>query len=491
MEDIAGGTDQFVTFRLGKEELGVPIHLVQEIIKPSQITRVPRAPVYIAGMSNLRGDILPVVNLRKRLGLDDKDSDEATRIIVLNVEGASIGITVDSVSEVLTIESNVLEAPPAMVAGIGGQCLSAMAKVDGGKRLVLILNEKGFLPEIPVQARTETTRRSHSETASLEARVQEAIEQLVTFEIEDEEYAIDIMHVKEIIKVPNIMPLPKAPDYVIGVMSLRGQLLPVVDLRKKFNYPGASSASASSDSARIVVVEWNGVRTGLRVDSVSQVLRLEVSAIEPPPVIVGNLDGNCLRGVGKLNGGKRLLMLLDMAAVMPSEALGRIHEGQTESQSMQETETKKAKIADEIQVVCFRVNNEEYGFDIMRVQEIIRLREVTGLPQTKKFVEGIINLRGNVIPVVDMRKRFDMATSERNEQNRVVIVNVEGRITGLLVDAVTEVLRINKDQVEAPPAAVSGVDGRFFDGIGKLNGGKRMIVLIKLESLLSDVNIAA
>ncbi len=492
VEQFRGSNDQFVVFRLGKEELAVPIYLVQEIIKPSQITRVPKSPPYLSGMSNLRGEILPVVELRQRLGLEVKAQDEHTRIIVLNFGESSLGITVDSVSEVLTIEEGMRENPPAMVSGFEGQVLRAMAKLNGGKRLVLILNETKFLPETLTGADVlghESEKKMAGQVSVKDSRVQEDVEQLVTFEIMGEEYAIEIMLVKEIIKVPNIMPVPKAPDYVLGVMSLRGQLLPVIDLRKKFEY--RIDDKKVSESARIVVVEWQGVRTGLRVDSVSQVLRLELNSIDKPPRMVGKMDSNCLKGIGKLNNGKRLIMLLDMAAIMPQEDFVADLEGAHQQLKDASSDDRKRATGEEIQLVCFKVNNEEYGFDIMSVQEIIRLREVTGLPQTKNYIEGIINLRGNVVPVVDMRKRFDMEEGERSTQNRVIVVNIEGRTTGMIVDSVTEVLRIAKDQVEDPPRAVAGVDGRFFEGIGKLNSGKRMIILIKLESLLSEVTLAA
>ncbi|MBW1956662.1 MAG: purine-binding chemotaxis protein CheW [Deltaproteobacteria bacterium] len=119
--------DQLVTFSLGRENLAFPIGLVQEIVKPSAITRVPNAPPYVEGIANLRGNILPVVNLRNRLGMDLKEQDEDTRVVVLKANGAATGMVVDSVSEVLHVDESTIEAPPGVVEGIDGQYLRGVA----------------------------------------------------------------------------------------------------------------------------------------------------------------------------------------------------------------------------------------------------------------------------------------------------------------------------------------------------------------------------
>ena len=136
----------------------------------------------------------------------------------------------------------------------------------------------------------------------------------------------------------------------------------------------------------------------------------------------------------------------------------------------------------ELQLVTFRLASEEYGLPITKVQEINRLVPVTKLPQTPNFLEGIINLRGRIIPVIDLRKRFAMAISDHDDDTRIIIVEIKGQIVGLTVDAVTEVIRINTANIELPPESVA-VDSRYIDGVGKID--ERLIILLDIDNILT------
>jgi len=136
-----------------------------------------------------------------------------------------------------------------------------------------------------------------------------------------------------------------------------------------------------------------------------------------------------------------------------------------------------------IQLVTFNISNEEFGIEILKVQEIIRLMEITRVPRAPDFVEGVINLRGKVIPIVDLRRKFGMAAHPHDSQTRIVVVDLSGTIVGFIVDSVSEVLRIDSSTVEPPPQIVSGVDSEYISGVGKLDD--RLLILIDLDKLLS------
>ena len=143
----------------------------------------------------------------------------------------------------------------------------------------------------------------------------------------------------------------------------------------------------------------------------------------------------------------------------------------------------QADMGQMIQLVTFRLGSEEYGIDIMKVQEIIRIQSITRVPQMPVFIEGVINLRGSVIPVLDLRKRFEMDASAIGHEARIVIVNVDGRTVGVIVDAVSEVKRLSESQIEPPPPVVAGIGHEYLRGVGKLDG--RLIILLDLEQILS------
>ena len=139
---------------------------------------------------------------------------------------------------------------------------------------------------------------------------------------------------------------------------------------------------------------------------------------------------------------------------------------------------------EEKQLVVFDLDSESYGVDIGAVREIIRMQEITRVPRTPEFVEGVINLRGKVIPVVDLRKRFGLNVGEQNKDNRIVVVDIGGQDIGVVVDAVTEVLRIHASAIEPPSSVITSADSEYLLGIAKLDD--KMIILLELESVLSD-----
>lgn len=193
------GEGQLVTFALAGEELAFPIGLVQEIVRPPVMTRVPNAPHYMDGIANLRGNILPVINLRERLGLAARETDDATRVVVLDCEGVPTGVIVDSVSEVLHIEADIIEAPPQAVAGIEGQYLRGVAKIAQGKRLVMILAADMLIPDMRAASGAEAAalrREAARAKGQAVAKTLDEEELMVTFKLAEEEFAIDIMQVQ-------------------------------------------------------------------------------------------------------------------------------------------------------------------------------------------------------------------------------------------------------------------------------------------------------
>ena len=154
---------------------------------------------------------------------------------------------------------------------------------------------------------------------------------------------------------------------------------------------------------------------------------------------------------------------------------------------MEETtrhENTDAQTDDLLQLVGFRLGNEEFGIDILKVQEINRIVKITRIPQSPDFVEGVINLRGKVIPIIDLRKRFNMPERAYDKQTRIVVGEIEGKTVGLIVDAVSEVLRLPLNTVEPAPKIVSKDKADYIKGVGKLED--RLLMLLDIDKILID-----
>lgn len=135
------------------------------------------------------------------------------------------------------------------------------------------------------------------------------------------------------------------------------------------------------------------------------------------------------------------------------------------------------------QYVVFRLGDENYGIDVNHVREIITMQKITEVPGTREFIEGVINLRGYVIPVFNLRKKFSLPEREVTRATRIVVVEVEGEAVGIIVDEVYEVLRLAREEIERPsPSIVAGIDSEYIKGIAKLERG--LVILLDLERVL-------
>jgi len=139
-----------------------------------------------------------------------------------------------------------------------------------------------------------------------------------------------------------------------------------------------------------------------------------------------------------------------------------------------------------LQIVTFKLGNEEYAVDILEVQEINRMVEITSIPNAPSYVEGVINLRGKVIPVINLRKKFGLDSKEMDSQSRIMVVDI-GSTVGLIVDSVSEVLRLSSDTIEPPPPMTAGNgSSEYIKGVGKL--ADRLLILLDIEKLLKNGN---
>jgi len=138
---------------------------------------------------------------------------------------------------------------------------------------------------------------------------------------------------------------------------------------------------------------------------------------------------------------------------------------------------------DRVQVVSFHLGSEEYGVDISQVQEIIRMVEITHVPRAPHFMEGVINLRGQLIPIIDLRTRFDMSRLGATKSTRIIVTEIGSKKVGMVVDRVSEVINIPIENVEGAPEMIAGVGTEYIQGVGKMND--RLIIMLDLTMVIT------
>ncbi|MEF8700515.1 MAG: chemotaxis protein CheW [Candidatus Accumulibacter sp. UW20] len=485
---------QFVTFIAGDEVFAVDMAPVQEIIRVPEVVRVPLAPHALDGLSNLRGKVLPIVSLRRVFGFGERAHDDATRALVIDL-GQPLAFVVDKVASVVGVEPGRIEGVGAIQGTVKTELLSGIIKDVAGHAMIMVLDFARLIAqefsEIAAVTRSAGINAGALVASGEDEETSDEL-QLVSFDVAGQEYAITIEDVQEIVQVPeNIVHVPHAASHVLGVMTLRNRLLPLVSLRRMF----ALAPRAADEHSRIVVVALGAASVGIVMDNVNEVLRVARSEVDALPGLFAR-DGELadISHICRLERGKRLVSIISAGHLFRhsaiKEALTTVDSSPDDRQQQDFGLDVEASDDDE-QVVVFRLDKEEFGVPIDSVQEIVRVPEVlTHVPKAPPFVEGVINLRGAVLPVIDLRRRLGLLTVERSDRQRVMVFLVDGMRTGFIVDSVAEVLRIHKSTIEPAPR-LSSEQGKLLARMANLEKQKRMVQLIAPAHLIEDRELAA
>lgn len=158
-----------------------------------------------------------------------------------------------------------------------------------------------------------------------------------------------------------------------------------------------------------------------------------------------------------------------------------------ENSTMAQFEEEDEELLNETQLVIFKLGNEEYGVNIMQVKEIIRMASINKVPQVPQFVEGIISLRGEILPIIDLREKFGLPKKEKSRSTRILVINLDSTTIGGIVDEVSEVLRIQNSAIRPAPSVIKGVNSDYLLGIGQI--GERIIILLDLAKILETSEV--
>ena len=476
--------NEFVTFLIAREVFAINMAPVQEIIRFPEIVKVPKSPPSLMGLANLRGKVLPIINLRKVFGLEEKTIDESTRVIVIDL-GQTLGFLVDNVSSVIDVDETKIETSSEIKSIVKSDFLKGVIKDIAKFKMVMILDiekviEREF-SEILQGSSKEYEITSKEQSTEEEILTDER--QLVSFTVSDEEYAIPIENIQEIVQIPeHITKVPNSEQSILGIMNLRDKILPLASLRRLFGFP----EEQLTEQSRIVVLSMENLSVGIVVDSVKEVLRVPESVIEPVPSIILKDEKDFeITEICRLNEGKRLVSIISASNLFKHKDIKEALSSLETEQSIEEKKENEETLEEEEQFVVFKLDEQEYAVPIETVQEIVRIPEgLTHVPKTPDFVEGVINLRGNVLPVIDLRKRFDLQEKQRDEHQRIMVFVIDNISVGFIVDSVNEVLKIPKSVIQKSPE-LSAEQAKIFTRVANLEKQGRIIQIIEPKELLN------
>jgi purine-binding chemotaxis protein CheW len=484
-------SENLLIFQLAGESFALLLASVAEIIRLPDLAHMPLVPPSLLGLANLRGIVLPVISLRALLQLPSIEANEQTRVIVMRGD-AAVGFVVDRVERLLALAAHRLEHDDAGAGTTDPALLDGTIKGSEGQSTIKLLNPSRLLSGqfawLGVSA-TNTATRSPVAIGSSDAAPAQTLISLLSFRLGEQEYALPLDRVREIVPLPgHISTLPRPETAVLGVITLRDRLLPLVSLRALL---GMAANSELGPRGKIVVVSLGDGAVGVVVDATREILRVDPDIVEPAPALLTRGDGDAeIASICRLDDGKRLVALLSPDRLFRSELVRRIlaeqaSAGETEPQS-------EANVMADEQFIIFRMGNQDYGIPIAAVSEIARRPDhITRLPKAPAFVDGVMNLRGSVVPIVDLRRRFDLSTAEHAPSQRIFMVVIGAIIAGFLVDSVTEIMKVQIDAIQPAPE-LSPDQMRLISRIINLEAGDsgsrgRMVLLVDPAQLLDQV----
>lgn len=484
-------SENLLIFRLAGESFALRLASVAEIIRLPDLAHIPLVPPSLLGLANLRGVVLPVISLRALLQLPDSEANERTRVIVMRSD-AAVGFVVDQVDRLLALAAHRLEHDDAGAGTTDPALPGDTIKGLEGQSTIKLLNPSRLLSGQFARLGVSTAHagaKSPVAIGSSAAAPAETLISLLSFRLGEQEYALPLDRIREIVQLPgHISTLPRPETAVLGVITLRDRLLPLVSLRALL---GIMANSGHGPRGKIVVVSLGAGAVGVVVDATREILRVDPDIIEPAPALLTRGDGDAeIASICRLENGKRLVALLSPDGLFRSELVRRIlaeqgSAGETEQQS------EASVMADE-QFIIFRLGGQDYGIPIAAVSEIARRPDhITRLPKAPAFVDGVMNLRGSVVPIVDLRRRFDMSVAEHAPSQRILMVAIGAVIAGFLVDSVSEIMRVQIDAIQPAPE-LSSDQMRLISRVINLEAGDsrnrgRMVLLVDPAQLLDRV----
>jgi purine-binding chemotaxis protein CheW len=480
---VASSLTRFLTFELEQRLYALPAAEVAEVIRVPAVARVPQGPAALLGVANLRGSVLPVASLAILIG--GRPRDVATACAIVLDVGAPVSIVVDAVVGLVSAGGGSIRSADEISGAHESIPLLGAFAVEGTQQVARILDIRALL-NAAFARRAQTKTRDRVRETAVRPRQQagfDASEMLVTFEVAGQEFAVPVAAVQEILPVPAaIDAVTNTEAAVLGIVSLRDRLLPLLSLRTLL---GFGVSAIPQDRQKVVVLKIGDSQVGLVADRARAIIAADSRLVDPLPAVLAARTGgeSRIRSIYRGDGGQRLISILSPEHLFRNEVMQRLTASAgPENPSVSPPESAAGQ---ELIFLVFRLGGDEFGLPIEAVVEVAQVPEqITRVPRAPKFLEGVVNLRGEVLPVVDQRRRFDMPSRAPDSARRLVVVRTARHRAGLIVDSLSDVLRTRSELVQPPPE-LTDATSRLIHGVLNLEKTQRMVLLLDPAELLT------
>jgi len=453
--------DTILQIRLADEYFGIDSDASNQILRVPVITSIPLTHSYLNGIVVLNGKIVPVLDLKMVLNIGSVDiTKEESRVITLNIDGEEIAILVDEVIDAFNMDESNYEENISQESSIIG---FYKQKDD----LVQIIEPSNIIQSDMIESfRPIEVDKLLDETEG-EVLKENNTNRYLFFKSQNEFFAVDIELVAELIFVPKeITPIVGSKSSNLGAITLRDEVIDVFDFNLLF---GFDAVNLKSEEARLLILRDEEKKLAICVEDVQEIKDIDISKIDSLSTSLGDDKTESL-----YKDGKNIVSIV--SAIYFRKI---IDEFSVTTQKNEHTDEKKEENSNMRELAVFAIAKEEFAFDIESVQEIITYQEVTPLPESSEYIDGVINLRGSIVPVVNLPKKLDFKPNI-TDKSKIVVCIIEDEKVGFLVDDVNDIMFIEDEFVsnsKNPQALVKSTIS--------LDDGKRVILELRIEKIIS------
>ena len=475
--------NEFLIFKIKDFLFCIPAFEVDEIIKPIEITKVPKTPDYFEGIINLRGDVISIINSGIRLNLDRVSISEESRFIIFEIHGVKSGIVVDKVETVVEL-NKLLNVDFTKYDNSVFQKYIADVCIFPEKReneIFLINIEKviidsDYFKKNGIKSNLHKKLSSNSKNTN-EYKVENKIPYLY-FELKKDYYCIKINSAEEVLNFPEITSAPDLPEFIIGMFFWRDILIPVIDINKRLAFDKVDS------SVSMLVVQIEGFYCGIPLPNYPEMIYLDEHKIKPPPKNKNKNKLQSISGVFSINFNSKnnMFLVLDTKELFYSSELDSLKTfGNT-----QKIENSVTTLNELVSHLIFKTGCEYFALPLMEIEEILGQLKVIKVPDAPIFVEGIVNIRGEILCMIDLNKRLGINTGKNNTSSLNIVLTIKNIKTVLQVDEIIGIWHSSDNEIQNPPENITDEGISFIKGVLRDKIHNRMLIILNHQELLSS-----
>ncbi len=428
----------FGSFVVGEMEIALNVKLVQEVVNfPESLTKMPLPTPFLEGIFNLRGAIIPIVNLKELLSLGNSHITGSEKVAIVECSGAKIGLVFDSTSEILRVSSSdIINSREEQEQN---QYMSGCIKVKEDSRILHVLNVDSLvnisnLSDIITKQKISSGVLTHKE-------FQRNMKKCIAFAIGSLNLSFEITGINEVIKVTELKESHIQCDLCLGIVELRGLVIPIIDIN--YFLEGEGYIHGEIEDQKIILLKNEEISIGLLVDSVENIQSYSTNDLMPIPILrekYKDIFIGCIASEDKEN-----VILIDHNMILNDDEIIEISKGHDliYNKDFKDENFERKKVINQ-SFISFKLG-DMYGFEIGDIREIINYS--TGIvpsPGSSSYVKGMLNLRGDAVTIVDTRLLYSMEDIELDpEKAKILILEANSKLVGLIVDSLESIVTID------------------------------------------------